>query len=164
MTKTVYFSKNVSKFLRNHTISLPKRQSCSHSRSGSHNKFLTVKNSNFSERRIFKLRACILGHRVALETDGSVYRTWNLKMKATISTKHNFSCLRLHNWDVTTVERCSVSAVYGRQVKGQAGRRRLDRHVVPKRRWLPVTSQKCEHLVFSKAEAWNHSRPHDCQY
>jgi len=113
MAKTVYFYKNVGTFLPNRTMSLPQRQPFSHSSTARHNKSLNtlnaqlnpichllallgahhilhvsrirvnMKNSNFSQRRFFKLRACILGHPVDLDTDGSVYRIWNLKMKAT---------------------------------------------------------------------------------
>jgi hypothetical protein len=51
----VYFSKNDSKYLPNHTMSLPKRQSFSHSSSGRNNKSLTIKNSILAQRRIFQI-------------------------------------------------------------------------------------------------------------
>jgi len=46
MTKTVYFYKNISKVLPNHTMSFSKRESFSHSGCGRQN--LSMKNSNFS--------------------------------------------------------------------------------------------------------------------
>jgi len=122
---------------------------------------------------------------VYVKTDVSVYRTWNLKMKATFSPKHNFSCVMLHDWDVTSAERCLVSAVYGRQVEGQAGAvfsfsslRTAGRGTGWAAKIRPicctetalttslhcVTSQKCKHLVSSDTEPWNHSRLRDCQH
>jgi len=96
MTKAVDFSKTDSKLLINHTMSLP-RESHFHFLAVGNIKFLNMKHSNFSQRRIFKLRASILGHHVDVETDVSVYRTCNLKMKATFSPKQNISCIRLHD-------------------------------------------------------------------
>ena len=68
MKKAVDFSKTVSKPLPNYTMSLPK-DSHFHFLGAGDNKFLTMKNSNFSQRRIFKLRAFILGRCVDVETD-----------------------------------------------------------------------------------------------
>jgi len=55
VTKTDYFSFNFRKLLPNHTVSLHNRQSFSHYSSARHNKFLIMKNSNISQRRIFQI-------------------------------------------------------------------------------------------------------------
>jgi len=67
MTKAVDFSKKVSKPLPNYT-SLPK-ESHFHFLGVGDKKFLNMKNSNFSQRRIFKLLTSILGNRLDVETD-----------------------------------------------------------------------------------------------
>ena len=59
------------------------------------------------------------------ETAVGVYRTGNLKMKATFSSKQNFSSLRQYNRDVTGVEQYLVSAVCGQHNKGQAGQLKI---------------------------------------
>jgi len=71
MTKAVDFSKTDSKLLINHTMSLPKKRHF-HFLGVGNIKFLNMKNSNFFQRRIFKLRASILGHHVDVGTDVSV--------------------------------------------------------------------------------------------
>lgn len=54
------FVQKFNKLLPNHMVSHLKRQSCSHSKGGRHNKFLTMKYTKFSRRSIFMLRFCVL--------------------------------------------------------------------------------------------------------
>jgi len=75
----------INTLVPNYTVLDTKRESFLHSSSGRHYKSLTMKNSKFSQRSIFKLRAWILRHLINLETDVSVYRNWNLEMKAKFS-------------------------------------------------------------------------------
>jgi len=53
-----------------------------------------MKNSNYSQGRISNYELTVLGNLVDLETDVSLYRTCNLKMKATFPPKQTFSCFR----------------------------------------------------------------------
>jgi len=94
MTKRVYFYKNINNVLPNHKMSLSKDSHFHILDVGDITKSFCEKFQLFA-RQNFKFRAYVLEHPVDLETDVSLYRTYNLKTKTTFPPKPTFSCLRL---------------------------------------------------------------------